>query len=192
MKKKFLLILIVLLAILAGILLVKTNQDVREKAVGVGGEIRFSSEKKGETYRVDVLFKTTSQTPLNISTIALKLVSSEAKDKSVEVVDERGIPSNVIFVDEQVSQSGWSFPVNKVKRFTDKIEIELMAAYLKPQGFSTPNFTKIASFYLKPGNGNTVSFSVDNRATAIYTKDKPVKNILSEGLLENFIVILEE
>ncbi len=191
MKKKLLLILIVLLAILAGIYLVKTNQEVREKAESRGGELKFSSEKDGQIYRVDVLFRSTSTVPVDISTISLKLVSSEAATKSVEVVDEKGLRSSVISIDEQLSSNGWTFPVNKVIREDGKVEINLVAALNKTEGFSTANFTKLASFYLS-GRDGVVSFTVDREATAIYTKGKPVRNLLTSQQLENFIVVLEE
>jgi len=186
--KRFLYITIILAGVIAGIFLIKKNQELRRRAAGGEpvAQIMLSTSKLDERLaRVDVMFKTGSEggNLEKISSLSLRLKYPQDGDKELLLTDKNGIKTDKIYPNENfVNSDSWKFPVNKIYTEDNALNIDFAAVNLTTEGYSAKDFEKIASFYLKLGENKEAleyRLTVAKDESAIMTKTKPVTNILA-------------
>mgnify|MGYP001605046115 FL=1 len=196
--KRYLFIIFIFGGVLAGVLLLRYNQDLRRLANGPEkvGEIAFSSEKEtslpGDITRVDLLFRTGPDDDLQkISSVAFRFRIPEKDNQKIELVDKDGNPAAVIYPDVSLSNSGeWKFPVNEVLKDEDGVTFDFAAVNLSFSGYESSEYRSLASIYLRvEGEDKIVSDLVMEKDTSsMLTKTRPVANILTIPETAKYII----
>jgi hypothetical protein len=180
-KNVFLSILGVLIlagGVVAGVMLVRKQQELREKAAVPGGQARVSlfpttgNLKVGDNVPVSVYFNTSG---VSISSVNLRLVYPFSG------INPEVTTSDIEF-NPVIEQSGnWNCPTKSVTTEGQNIAIDLECANISAQGYSTNTDTLFATFKLtvvRIPQTNPFSLKFDP-STSMITQKSTGQDILS-------------
>ena len=195
---RFIYIFLILVGVLAGVLLIRYNQDLRRLAKGPDkiGEIAFSREKgvslPDGVKKVDLLFRTGTESELEkVSSLAFRFKIPAKENQKIELVNKDGEKTDVIFPDFELENSGeWKFPVNKVLKADDGLTFDFAAVNSNFSGYESSEYRTLASIYLKvEGEDKSISDLVMERdSSSMLTKTRPVTNILTIPETAKYII----
>ena len=138
-------IIVLAVGVYAGVILVKQQQDLREKAAVPGGQARVSlfptsgSFKVGDSLPVSVYFNTSG---VSISSIKMRLVYPFS-GTSPEIV------ASGIEINQVIEKSGdWNCPTKSVTTEGQNIAIDIACANIGATVYSTKSDTLLATFKL--------------------------------------------
>jgi hypothetical protein len=117
---------------------------------------------------------------LESETVAASVISIRAEiPQGFEVVDDEGEPAETVMIEEALANSDdWEFPVKLIMKGDDGSILEIVAVNVTKEGFSSSQYIKLASVYMKnTGISDTFNFRLDKDYSAIFSKKRPVTNI---------------
>lgn len=152
-----------------GILLVRQNQQIKEKAATITGnpKVFLSPETKtvqeGQTFSVNILLDTSGR---YISAITLNLNYSYNEDAPPIVATDIQINSDLVV------NNDWSFPIKSVNNNTqDKVvEIRIGGLNSSSQGYKTNGEQVIATINFKAESGGSINLTFNPVTTKITDK----------------------
>jgi hypothetical protein len=179
--RKVFYVFFIVLGLVFGVILIQRTQELR-KAAKLPSEtadviIRlgdFDADKK--LVKAEILFRTGGDnSDLNaISTIALKINVGETFifDENKKVARE--IVPNKFFVESDI----WEYPINRIEREDGNNYIKLAAVNIDFEGYSSSEYDVLGTFYLLADEAESAEFVLDENVSDIYTKNRPIADIL--------------
>lgn len=180
MNKKLLLALvgiaILIAGVVAGVLLLQQNQDIRKEASGPGGTATISISPEsgqfevGEEFEVDVSFNPKG---ISISTIAVRL------SYTFEGGDPEILAKTPQISSDLLSTGDWACPIKKVDIGNSIVNIDISCAYTTTTGFSSESNVLLATipFTAKEETTNPVNLEFDT-IQSIITQKSDASDIL--------------